>query len=56
MVNHSENNPMGIIAGSGQFPLLIARAAKESGRRVIVTAHIGETWPELKQRRMKLIG
>ena len=41
-------NPLGIIAGSGQFPLLIARAARQRGRWVVVAAHVGETWPEIE--------
>lgn len=43
------NNPIGIIAGGGQFPLLFVRAAKAQGRDVIVVGHLGETWPELEQ-------
>lgn len=39
---------IGIIAGSGQFPLLFARAAREQGRQVYVAAHKGETSPELE--------
>lgn len=38
---------IGIIAGGGQFPLLLARAAQEKGCRVVVAAHEGETLPEL---------
>ncbi len=40
--------PIGIIAGSGQFPLLIARAAREAGYRVVVAAHVEETRPEIE--------
>lgn len=39
---------IGIIAGSGQFPLLFARAAREQGRQVYVAAHKGETSPEME--------
>ena len=39
---------IGIIAGSGQFPLLFARAARAQGRQVYVAAHKGETSPELE--------
>lgn len=42
---HSEK--IGIIAGSGQFPLLFIKAAKEAGRIVAVVAHKGETLPEV---------
>lgn len=38
---------IGIIAGSGQFPLLFARAARAQGRQVYVAAHKGESSPEL---------
>lgn len=38
---------IGIIAGSGQFPLLFIKAAKEAGRIVAVVAHKGETIPEV---------
>ena len=40
---------IGIIAGTGQFPLLFARAAKAKGYRVAAVAHKGETFPELEQ-------
>lgn len=38
---------IGIIAGSGQFPLLFAQAAREQGRQVFIAAHKGESSPEL---------
>ncbi len=38
---------IGIIAGSGQFPLLFIKAAREAGRTVAVVAHKGETLPEV---------
>ncbi|MDD3816104.1 MAG: UDP-2,3-diacylglucosamine diphosphatase LpxI [Desulfocapsaceae bacterium] len=38
---------IGIIAGSGQFPLLFIKAAREAGRIVAVVAHKGETLPEV---------
>lgn len=40
---------IGIIAGSGQFPLLFIKAAQEAGRRVIVVAHKGETSPQVAE-------
>jgi DUF1009 family protein len=43
-----EERPIGIIAGSGQFPLMIARAARAQGKSVVAVAHISETWPELE--------
>ncbi len=39
---------LGIIAGSGQFPLLVARSARKSGLRVVAVAHRGETDPALE--------
>jgi len=41
---------IGMIAGGGQFPLLIAEAAKKEGMRVIVVAHLDETDPKLSDR------
>jgi DUF1009 family protein len=38
---------IGIIAGSGQFPLLFIKAAKAAGRIVVVVAHKGETIEEV---------
>ncbi|MBW2096836.1 MAG: UDP-2,3-diacylglucosamine diphosphatase LpxI [Deltaproteobacteria bacterium] len=40
---------LGIIAGSGRFPLLVARSAREAGLRVVAIAHKGETDPALEQ-------
>ncbi len=31
--------PIGLIAGGGNFPLLIARAAQKEGKKVVVVAH-----------------
>ncbi len=48
-MNSSKNiQVLGIIAGSGQFPLLVARSARKSGLRVVAVAHRGETDPELE--------
>ncbi|MCX5871573.1 MAG: UDP-2,3-diacylglucosamine diphosphatase LpxI [Deltaproteobacteria bacterium] len=38
---------IGVIAGSGQFPLLFIKAAKAAGRIVVVVAHKGETIQEV---------
>ena len=46
--------PLGLIAGSGRFPLLFAQAAKRAGRTVIAAAHEGETDPVLEQHVSKL--
>ncbi|MGZ6125945.1 MAG: LpxI family protein [Myxococcales bacterium] len=39
--------PIGLIAGSGRFPLLFAQAAQRAGRGVVAVAHEGETDPAL---------
>ncbi|RLC22347.1 MAG: DUF1009 domain-containing protein, partial [Deltaproteobacteria bacterium] len=36
---------IGLIAGGGQFPLLVADAARRLGMRVMAVAHVGETLP-----------
>ncbi len=38
---------IGLIAGSGQFPVLFARTARRRGIEVFAVAHRGETAPEL---------
>jgi hypothetical protein len=38
---------VGLIAGSGQFPIVFARTARRRGVEVIAVAHRGETAPEL---------
>lgn len=40
---------VGLIAGSGRFPLIFARNAREAGVRVIAVAHRGETAEEIEQ-------
>src|SRR5262245_13318033 len=39
--------PVGLIAGNGRFPFLVARAARLQGRRVVAVAIREETAPEL---------
>jgi hypothetical protein len=39
--------PLGLIAGNGRFPFLVAAAAKRSGRRVVAVAIREEAFPEL---------
>ena len=39
---------LGLIAGNGQFPFLVLRAARALGHRVAVVAIKGETFPELE--------
>ncbi|NIA09148.1 MAG: UDP-2,3-diacylglucosamine diphosphatase LpxI [Nitrospiraceae bacterium] len=38
-----KEQPLGLVAGAGQFPFLCARAARRCGRKVVVVAHKGET-------------
>ena len=40
--------PIGLIAGNGMFPILVAQAARQAGKRMIAVAHVGETRPELE--------
>lgn len=39
---------LGVIAGGGQFPLMVARSAKRMGYRVVGVAHMNETLPEFE--------
>ncbi len=41
--------PLGIIAGNGRFPFLVAEAARRAGRRVVVAAIKEEAFPEIEQ-------
>lgn len=40
--------PLGLIAGEGVFPLLVARGARAAGRRVVCAAFAGHAWPDLR--------
>ena len=40
---------IGLIAGSGQFPVIFARTARESGYAVYAVAHLNETREDLEQ-------
>jgi len=40
--------PLGLIAGEGVFPLLVARGARAAGRQVVCCAFSGHAWPELR--------
>jgi DUF1009 family protein len=40
---------IGIIAGGGKFPLMVARAARTQGLRVAAVAHQGETDPAISE-------
>jgi len=39
--------PIGLIAGEGVFPVLVARGARAAGRTVVCAAFAGHAWPEL---------
>jgi len=39
---------LGLVAGNGDLPLLVARGAKALGHRVVTAALMGETGAELK--------
>jgi DUF1009 family protein len=41
--------PLGLIAGEGVFPLLVARGARAAGREVVCAALAGSAWPELRE-------
>lgn len=43
------SNPIGLIAGEGVFPLLVARGARAAGRRVVCAALGGIARPELRE-------
>jgi hypothetical protein len=49
MPTSTQKPALGIIAGSGTFPLLVARSARKAGLRVVAIAHEGETDPALEQ-------
>ena len=39
---------IGLIAGSGQFPIIFSKKAKLSGYEVYAVAHLKETSPDLE--------
>jgi DUF1009 family protein len=43
------DNPLGLIAGNGRFPFLVAQAARRSGRRVVAVAIREEASPEIER-------
>jgi len=45
---------IGIIAGGGQFPIMVAEAAKARGLRTVAVAHYGETEPGLSEKVNKI--
>ena len=44
----TSSNRIGLIAGSGRFPIIFAENARKLGYAVSAVAHIGETTPELE--------
>ena len=50
--------PLGLIAGEGVFPLLVARGARAAGRKVVCAAFAGHAWPDLAGEvdRMEWVG
>ena len=40
--------PLGLIAGEGAFPVLVARGARAAGRPVVCAALAGHAWPDLR--------
>jgi len=40
---------LGLIAGEGVFPILVARGARAAGRRVVCAAFAGHAWPDLER-------
>lgn len=52
----SENSEIiGLIAGGGQFPLMVADAVKKQGLRMVVVAHHGETDPSLSEKADEIV-
>lgn len=45
----SAPQPLGLIAGEGIFPLLVARGARAAGRKIVCTAFKGSADPELRR-------
>jgi len=45
-----QEDKIGLIAGSGKFPILIAETAAKKGLKIIAVAHKGETDPELEKK------
>src|SRR3954465_8081406 len=41
--------PLGLIAGEGVFPLLVARGARARGREVVCAAFAGHAWADLRE-------
>ena len=48
LLPHRPVQPLGLIAGEGVFPLLVARGARAAGREVVCAALAGSAWPQLR--------
>lgn len=46
----ASRSPLGLIAGNGRFPFLVADAARRQGRRVVAIGIREETFPDLEGR------
>jgi DUF1009 family protein len=52
----SENSEIiGLIAGGGQFPLMVADAVRKQGLRIVAVAHHGETDPSLSEKADEIV-
>jgi DUF1009 family protein len=45
-----QNEVIGIIAGGGQYPLMVADSIRKQGHRIVAVAHRDETDPELAKK------
>ena len=52
---HESKDIVGIIAGGGQFPMMVAEAAKKRNLYVVAVAHHGETDPALSEKADEII-
>jgi DUF1009 family protein len=46
---------LGLIAGGGKFPLMVADSARKQGLRVLAVGHLGETDPALADRVERMV-
>ncbi len=49
MTRSDPTTPLGLIAGEGAFPLLVARGARAAGRKVVCAGLAGCAWPMLSR-------
>ena len=45
----SKRGPLGIIAGAGRFPFLVAQGARQAGRPVVIVALRGLADPSIRE-------